>query len=561
MNIDEAQSIKNLTKCSTTVVNQQQSLPSRSKTAGTAPLIQAVALTASNEPVFSFLGRPVVDDLYCPSCRCPVFFRSAHKRCNSSTGDAEPVTCVRAHFVHHSTKEADGGTSSCHNRESQIHIYGKQIVCAMLEFMKPIIPSCILCNQAINIQIVPSTPIRHLTNANLCYKVVCEYTFANFRADVAVIVDGKMWSCIEIFNTSKVSFEKIDYLNIHNIPWIEISALALVDAFEANNVAMNNNNNNNNNNNSDHLDQRSSSLSSSLLLSIPVINCSNHGLCASCSSTTPFKTQKQATASLPWFKSMCSVLVEHMSSIDHHEDVDQLALQVQAQDDILTYLKARLARSNETLIIAKKIVATEKEIDSMEREIDSIKQNLNNGTQLGTAPYNMNKNDILACLKARLAHCNETLDIANKINAVEKEITTIKKNNVDIRDMATHEDLQEYLAMVSKKRQDLVSLEWQKRNDACENKTELPFGKHKGHCVEAVWEHDPGYVVWLAGYAPRLSGSRPATHANNANFPTNIKQLAKSLIRGSCYACHESLETDEEWKTFCVSCYRDLINK
>lgn len=496
------------------------------------PLIQAVALTVSNEPVFSFLGRPQNDDLYCPSCKCSVFFRSAHKR--KSSEDAEPDTYVRAHFVHHMSKEVDGASStaiSCHNRESQIHIYAKQIVCAMIETVKPIVPSCILCNQAVDIQLVPPPdPKNEIPN----YKVVCEYTFAKFRADVAVIVDGKMWCCIEVFNTSKASSQKVDYLNLHKIPWIEVSALALVDALEAQTAAS--------------LHQQSTSY-----LSVPVINCSNHGLCSTCSTTTPFKTRDQAQASLPWFKSLCSVLTDHMasrerfSSNNQHQE-EQLALQIQSQEDILAYLKARLSRDNETLKVAKEIVAAEKEIDDMEKEVNIIKSK--HGVQ--------GQDEISDHLKARLARCDETLGIARKIGAAVKEIDTIKCRNEDMKHIVTDEDLQKHLAAVSKRRQDLEALEWQNRNEACTNKLVLPFGKHRDHCLEAVWQHDPAYVVWLAGYFPRLSGSRPATHTNSACFPVNVKVLAKSLIRGTCYACHKSLKMDKEWKTFCASCYSEL---
>jgi len=168
--------------------------------------------------------------------------------------------------------------------------------------------------------------------------------------------------------------------------------------------------------------------------------------------------------------------------------------------------------------------------------------------------------DVLAHLKQRLAHCRETFETANQIITLSAKIETLKSNHDDLKNLDS-DNLQDHLTMLANKQRDIERLEWRDRNASCENKLTLPFGKHKDHCVEAVWEHDPGYIVWLAGFRPALNGSRPETHSNNANFPSNVKQLAKSLIRGTCYSCHDELDTDEAWKTFCSSCYKELKMK
>lgn len=454
-----------------------------------------MALTETNELAFAFQGKPKAQNLKCPTCRAEVFFRSEHKR--RLSGDC---VNVRAHFVHH------GSGHGCPTGEAQIHLYGKEIVCALLSHIDLVLPVCVLCHQGIIIEIIPP---------HHDYAIVCEHLVGPFRIDVAVLVGGRPHCCIEIFNTSRVSTDKTAYLDLQGIPWVEVSAHALVQAFETQSC------------------QR---------IVVPVLACSHHGLCSACKKATPFRSQKQALAAMPWFGSLVGLLAAQMHRPQVQSDPQLLIGLDSAQTSILEYMTGRLAET-------RALHAAATELATLNAEL----------AMLATKPsaWTGTCGELVAAVKAARRAFEQEEELARLLASTE-ELRAANRAQLDGR---TPDEVAEQHEQLVQERTTQESLMWEQRNASCENKLSIPFGKHKNHCVEAVWEHDPGYVVWLAGYRPHLEGSKPLKHSNSACFPNDVRKLACDMIRGSCYRCHENLGRCEAWKTFCANCFWELKNQ
>tara|TARA_Y100000768_G_scaffold276587_1_gene212116 strand:+ start:158 stop:1432 length:1275 start_codon:yes stop_codon:yes gene_type:complete len=92
----------------------------------------------------------------------------------------------------------------------------------------------------------------------------------------------------------------------------------------------------------------------------------------------------------------------------------------------------------------------------------------------------------------------------------------------------------------------------------------LSFGKHKGATVALLFDEDETrpYVRWLAGFTgyKECDYNRPEVHNSSAYqyVPTTIAKEAKQLLKGRCLLCF--CQTDQEWKNWCASCFRDACH-
>ena len=102
--------------------------------------------------------------------------------------------------------------------------------------------------------------------------------------------------------------------------------------------------------------------------------------------------------------------------------------------------------------------------------------------------------------------------------------------------------------------------------------TDLYHGKHgkpTGKSVREVWEDDPAYVRWLAGYSHSVEKNargRPAPVRNigrdrcplKCGFTKHQVETAGKILleKRVCYSCLDALSSHEpSWKTMCKSCY------
>ena len=86
----------------------------------------------------------------------------------------------------------------------------------------------------------------------------------------------------------------------------------------------------------------------------------------------------------------------------------------------------------------------------------------------------------------------------------------------------------------------------------------LTFGKYEGQPLEIVWQSDPSYVRWVAGFTGYRSdtSNKPegADSEARAFVSVNVRSEARSLIKGKCYLCFT--DTFSDWKAWCSNCYR-----
>lgn len=85
----------------------------------------------------------------------------------------------------------------------------------------------------------------------------------------------------------------------------------------------------------------------------------------------------------------------------------------------------------------------------------------------------------------------------------------------------------------------------------------LTIGKYKGMTLEQIFNRDPDYVRTLAMYTGQRDGNinKPETQHNTWSGAYKIR--AREFLQGLCLVCYDKL--DEEWKSWCPSCYRNMI--
>ena len=67
----------------------------------------------------------------------------------------------------------------------------------------------------------------------------------------------------------------------------------------------------------------------------------------------------------------------------------------------------------------------------------------------------------------------------------------------------------------------------------------VPFKKHKGVHIDAVFKEDPQYVCWLVEKCETC--------------PPKLLAKAQELLEGTCRRCFK--EVDASWKTLCITCW------
>jgi hypothetical protein len=72
----------------------------------------------------------------------------------------------------------------------------------------------------------------------------------------------------------------------------------------------------------------------------------------------------------------------------------------------------------------------------------------------------------------------------------------------------------------------------------------VPFKKHKGVHIDAVFKEDPQYVRWLVEKCETC--------------PPKLLAKAQELLEGTCRRCFK--EVDASWKTLCITCWRAKPN-
>lgn len=92
----------------------------------------------------------------------------------------------------------------------------------------------------------------------------------------------------------------------------------------------------------------------------------------------------------------------------------------------------------------------------------------------------------------------------------------------------------------------LSLLQKRKRISDIGGETMLNFGKYKGLALEAVFEEDVSYVLWLAW--------------RSTEFDSLTVKAARKLVKGLCRNCGEEVD-GPEWKTLCLECYREVRSR
>lgn len=85
----------------------------------------------------------------------------------------------------------------------------------------------------------------------------------------------------------------------------------------------------------------------------------------------------------------------------------------------------------------------------------------------------------------------------------------------------------------------------------------LGTGKYAGWNVGVVWDTDPNYVRWVAGYTGRLDEKgRPARHERPPkNFGAVVEADAARLVARRCVVCFGP-RPPEPWRAACPACFR-----
>ena len=150
-----------------------------------------------------------IKNVRCILCNQNVTFRKQHYRHNSL---GTPYA-VRAHFMHH------GKNNTCnYSNESALHKAAKAI---LFKHKVTLGVQCVQCSNIVPLNIgIKGTPI-------------LEYKWKQYRIDVAyTTIDNTIQGFVEIFVTSRISSDKKTAIQASKIPWCEVSANDILEAYQ-----------------------------------------------------------------------------------------------------------------------------------------------------------------------------------------------------------------------------------------------------------------------------------------------------------------------------------------
>lgn len=128
--------------------------------------------------------------------------------------------------------------------------------------------------------------------------------------------------------------------------------------------------------------------------------------------------------------------------------------------------------------------------------------------------------------KVARVHCRLLVEIARR--------NELEQLNMDLKN-ATEDRIQEETSVSLNAKRKRI---YEKGGD-----TVLNFGKYKGLALEAVFEEDLRYVLWLA--------------RGKSEYVDSIAvNTARRLCKGLCRGCGDKIN-GPDWKTLCLDCYRE----
>jgi hypothetical protein len=159
-------------------------------------------------------------EIVCLLCKKEMRYRQSHFR--SINGISVPV---RAHFFHISLSDCNA------SHETYEHAAAKQIIATYAHIqVTPFFLPCCTCNTEIPINIQFGLPD---------YMCVAERVIGDksYRVDLALIhaPSDQVQGVIEIFQTHAVSDDKIAFFAEIGVPWVEIQARTVIEAWKSQN--------------------------------------------------------------------------------------------------------------------------------------------------------------------------------------------------------------------------------------------------------------------------------------------------------------------------------------